>query len=144
MSKIETLQKEIEVKKTEFKSESYPMSIGELISLYEKGEIVINPDFDKVLEKLKRYMDENKIWLTTVEKLLDYRLQLENVKMQYLKNNQVVIYNANVDTVKGLSVVTKSANISAGEKNIRLKKVGEETIAIFDLAPQEKLILDLR
>ena len=111
---------------------------------YENGKIVINPDFDKVLAKLKRYMDENKIWLTTVEKLLDYRLQLENVKMQYLKNNQVVIYNANVDTVKGLSVVTKSANISAGEKNIRLKKVGEETIAIFDLAPQEKLILDLR
>ncbi|MBK6398588.1 MAG: hypothetical protein IPF75_10075 [Bacteroidetes bacterium] len=111
---------------------------------YKNGKIVINPDFDKVLAKLKRYMDENKIWLTTVEKLLDYRLQLENVKMQYLKNNQVVIYNANVDTVKGLSVVTKSANISAGEKNIRLKKVGEETIAIFDLAPKEKLILDLR
>lgn len=83
---------------------------------YKNGKIVINPDFDKVLAKLKRYMDENKIWLTTVEKLLDYRLQLENVKMQYLKNNQVVIYNANVDTVKGLSVVTKSANISAGEK----------------------------
>lgn len=41
------LQKEIGEKRTEFKSESYPMSIGELINLYEKGEIVINPDFQR-------------------------------------------------------------------------------------------------
>ena len=45
---IETnLQKEIAEKRTEFKSESYPMSIGELINLYEKGEIMINPDFQR-------------------------------------------------------------------------------------------------
>lgn len=89
-------------------------------------------------------MDENKIWVTTVEKLLDYRLQLENVKLQYLKNNQVVVYNANSTTIRGLSVITTAQNISAGEKNIRLKKDGDETIAIFDLAPKEKLVLDLR
>lgn len=41
------LQKEIAQKRTEFKSESYPMSIGELINLYEKGEIIINPDFQR-------------------------------------------------------------------------------------------------
>lgn len=41
------LQKEIAEKRTEFKSESYPMSIGELINLYEKGEIMINPDFQR-------------------------------------------------------------------------------------------------
>lgn len=42
-----TLLKEIAEKRTEFKSESYPMSIGELINLYEKGEIIINPDFQR-------------------------------------------------------------------------------------------------
>lgn len=42
-----TLQREIAQKRTEFKSESYPMSIGELINLYEKGEIIINPDFQR-------------------------------------------------------------------------------------------------
>ena len=41
------LQKEIAEKRTEFKSESYPMSIGELINLYEKGEIMINPNFQR-------------------------------------------------------------------------------------------------
>jgi hypothetical protein len=89
---------------------------------YVNGKIVVNPEFDKVLAKLKKYMDENKIWVTTVEKLLDYRLQLENVKIQYLKNNQVVVFNANTNTVKGVSVISNSSSISAGEKNIRLKK----------------------
>lgn len=42
-----SLLKEIAEKRTEFKSESYPMSIGELINLYEKGEIIINPDFQR-------------------------------------------------------------------------------------------------
>ena len=82
--------------------------------------------------------------MTTVEKLLYYRLQLENEKLQYLKNNQVVVNNANSTTIRGLSVITTAQNISAGEKNIRLKKDGDETIAIFDLAPKEKLVLDLR
>lgn len=42
-----TLLEEIAQKRTEFKSESYPMSIGELINLYERGEIIINPDFQR-------------------------------------------------------------------------------------------------
>lgn len=111
---------------------------------FDGNHVVVNPEFDKVLAKLRRYKDENKIWLTTVEKLLDYRLQLENVKIQYLKNDQVAVFNSGESTVRGLSVITESSHISAGEKNIRLKKVGMETIAIFDLAPKEKLILDLR
>ena len=47
MEQDEKLIIEIDQKRTEFKTESYPMSIGELINLYEKGEIVINPDFQR-------------------------------------------------------------------------------------------------
>ncbi len=124
----------------------YPARVDSTNGFYsfDGDKIVINPEFDKVLAKLKRYNDENKIWLTTVEKLLDYRLLLENVEIQYLENNRVVVYNNNEAVVKGVSVISASKSISAGEKNIRLKKDGEETIAIFDLAPKEKLILDLR
>lgn len=38
---------EIDKKRTEFKTDNYPMSIGELLNLYEKGEIIINPDFQR-------------------------------------------------------------------------------------------------
>lgn len=47
MEQENTLLKQIAEKRTEFKSESYPMSIGELVNLYERGEIIINPDFQR-------------------------------------------------------------------------------------------------
>lgn len=47
MTYQERLISEIDNKKAEFRSESYPMSIGELINLYESGEILINPDFQR-------------------------------------------------------------------------------------------------
>jgi hypothetical protein len=47
MEAKDKLLDEIAQKRTEFKSESYPMSIGELLNLYEKGEIIINPDFQR-------------------------------------------------------------------------------------------------
>ncbi len=47
MTEQENLLKEIESKKTEFKTDSYPMSIGELVNLHKDGELVINPDFQR-------------------------------------------------------------------------------------------------
>lgn len=47
MKEQEKLIGEIENKKTEFRTESYPMSIGELVNLYKSGEILINPDFQR-------------------------------------------------------------------------------------------------
>ncbi|MBV6485184.1 MAG: hypothetical protein KFKLKKLM_01737 [Flavobacteriales bacterium] len=47
MEQDEKLLIEIDQKRTEFKTESYPMSIGELVNLFEKGEILINPDFQR-------------------------------------------------------------------------------------------------
>ena len=38
---------EIGNKRAEFKNENYPMSIGELVNLYQNGEVVINPDFQR-------------------------------------------------------------------------------------------------
>lgn len=47
MEEENVLIREINQKRTEFKSENYPMSIGELINLYEREEIIINPDFQR-------------------------------------------------------------------------------------------------
>lgn len=47
MEQTEKLILEIEKTRTEFKSENYPMSIGELTSLFEKEELIINPDFQR-------------------------------------------------------------------------------------------------
>jgi uncharacterized protein with ParB-like and HNH nuclease domain len=55
----QTLIKEIEGKKTLFKTESYAMSIGELANLYQNGEIQINPAF----QRLFRWTEGQKIKL---------------------------------------------------------------------------------
>ncbi len=42
-----SLQKEIDTTRSEIRTDSYPMSIGELISLYESKEIDIHPEFQR-------------------------------------------------------------------------------------------------
>lgn len=42
-----TLEQEIEEKKKEISTDGYPMSIGELISLYKEGELDIHPEFQR-------------------------------------------------------------------------------------------------
>ncbi len=43
-----TLKDEIEDKRNEIRSDGYPMSIGEIISVYERGELDIHPEFQRV------------------------------------------------------------------------------------------------
>ena len=56
MNNISKLEEEIERKKTEFSTESYPMSIGELGNLYKSGEVEINPEFQRYF----RWSDQQK------------------------------------------------------------------------------------
>ena len=51
-----TLDREIEDKRAEIRSDGYPMSIGELINLYRDGELDIHPEF----QRFYRWSDEQK------------------------------------------------------------------------------------
>ncbi len=42
-----SLADEVKSRKTEFKTDGYPMSIGEILSLYENEELTINPSFQR-------------------------------------------------------------------------------------------------
>jgi hypothetical protein len=79
---MSNLISEIELRRTNFKSDSYAMSIGELVNLYESEEIVIRPEYQRLFrwshgQKVKLiesiilgipipsifvYQDENGIW----------------------------------------------------------------------------------
>jgi len=48
MSESDKLVKEVESKRTYFKTDSYPMSIGELFNLYESGEVIIRPEYQRL------------------------------------------------------------------------------------------------
>ncbi len=79
---MEELNKQIETRRTSFKTDSYSMSIGELVNLYENKEIIIRPEYQRLFrwthgQKVKLiesiilgipipsifvYQDENGIW----------------------------------------------------------------------------------
>jgi hypothetical protein len=79
---MDKLLEEIEKKRTSFKTESYAMSIGELVNLYENEEIIIRPEYQRLFrwshgQKVKLiesiilgipipsifvYQDDNGIW----------------------------------------------------------------------------------
>lgn len=111
---------------------------------YNGNEIVVNSEFDKALSRLRNYGDNGLIWLTTVKEMLDYRLLLENVTIDYGRGSAIIVSNRNDKMIRGVSLITAAESVTAGEKNIRIKKSGSESIAIFDLAPKEKLILELK
>lgn len=45
---MEELNKQIEERRTSFKTDSYSMSIGELVNLYENNEIIIRPEYQRL------------------------------------------------------------------------------------------------
>jgi len=45
---MDKIKQEIDNRKKEFKTDSYPISIGEIKSMYENGEVVTNPDFQRL------------------------------------------------------------------------------------------------
>ena len=51
-----SLDREIEAKRAEIRSDGYPMSIGELINLYKDSELDIHPEF----QRFYRWTDEQK------------------------------------------------------------------------------------
>lgn len=79
---MDKLLEEIEKKRTSFKTESYAMSVGELVNLYKNEEIIIRPEYQRLFrwthgQKVKLvesiilgipipsvfvYQDENGIW----------------------------------------------------------------------------------
>lgn len=58
MTAIKSLEEELVEKKKEITTDGYPMSIGELVSLYKEGELDIHPEFQRffrwtILQKSK-------------------------------------------------------------------------------------------
>lgn len=44
---MNTLQEQIDLKSKEIHTDSYPISIGEIISMYKDGDIDIHPEFQR-------------------------------------------------------------------------------------------------
>lgn len=101
-------------------------------------KIVIEPQFEKALERLASFRDSGLINLTTVRELLDYWIACENIRFEYVDSNSVIIMNENKAAIKGISFAVSARQITTTKK-IQQKPVEGDLIFWFDMKAGERL-----
>lgn len=125
---------------------SYPARIDSTNGFYtiKDGLAFANEEFNQALSKLSSYRMQEKIWLTTIRDMLDYRTSLENISYEILSDGSVRLYNSGRAMIRGLTFSTFATSVKAGSKEIFKKNTGNELIFWFDIAPEEYVNLVLK
>ena len=123
----------------------YPARADSSTGFYKinNGIIEVNEEFNKALSKLSFYRMNEKIRLTTIREMLDYRTSLEDVTFKILPNGNINLYNSGKATIRGISFSTIAKEVTAGAKEINKKNTGNELVFWMDLLPGENVILKL-
>ena len=98
-----------------------------------EGKIIINPNFDRVLEIMARMRDEGGLYITTIRDLLDYWILIENISFEYMPDGCIFVYNNNDKPIKGLSLVVHANAVQVDDEIPEFKRVGVNTIFWFDI-----------
>jgi hypothetical protein len=99
------------------------------------GELVINPYFDDVLAYMDQKREEGNLLMTTVRDLLDYRLQIEKIVLDYKPDGSIDIVNNNQEEVRGLALTIRSGPESINLKGTEfcVRKFHDDAIIWFNL-----------
>jgi hypothetical protein len=110
-----------------------------------KGELVVNPFFDKILKFMADKRNEGVLYLTTIRDLLDYWIQLEKVSFEYQPTGAIRVYNDNNKAINGLSLVVKckAEAIRINDEIPTFKQVGEDAIVWFDIPAKSNVRLEV-
>jgi hypothetical protein len=104
----------------------------------DKNEIVVEPNFNYVLEMFAAYRDSGWINSTTVSSLLDYWLACENINFEYTGSTTVKITNRNKSDLKGISFAVNAKKILS-DKKINQKFFDGDLIFWFDMKAGESV-----
>lgn len=107
---MEDLLNQIESKRTSFKTDSYSMSIGELVSLYERDEIIIRPEY----QRLFRWSHGQKV------KLIESIILGIPIPSIFVYQNEDGIWEL-VDGLQRVSTVLQLFGVLKGEKPLVLE-----------------------
>ena len=101
----------------------------------QDGELIINPYFDEVLKYMDHRRDDGDLLITTVRDLMDYRLQVENIVLDYKPDGSIDIVNNNHQEVRDLALTIRSdpENIKLKGTEFLSRKVKDDTIIWFNL-----------
>ncbi len=109
----------------------------------QNGKIVVNPEFDKMLDHMSLMQKNGELLLTTIRDLLNYWIQIENITFDYKPDGQIIICNNNDKIVKGLSLAVRADAVSVNGKIPSFKKIGEDVIFWVDIPAGKKLNLKI-
>lgn len=106
----------------------------EILALH-KGELIVNPYFDSILAYMDKKRDNGDLLLTTVRELLDYRLQVENIVLDFKPDGSIDILNNNHQEVRSLALAVRSdpENINLEGAEYHYKQVDDDTIVWFNI-----------
>ncbi len=107
------------------------------------GKFIVNPNFDHILNFIAKFRNQGDLCVTTVNKLLNYWIKLQNVSFNYLTDGSIDLVNNNNTSIEGLSLIADSKNILVNGKTPAIKRSGNETIFWFDMLPKEKVKLQI-
>ena len=100
------------------------------------GDWVINPAFDRLLQKMAVLRDHGDLYLTTVGDIMDYWINVSHVRIEYLPN-AICLHNESGKKITGLSMAVRSSEVFVNGKKPPQKRAGGDLIFWFDLGPGE-------
>jgi hypothetical protein len=108
----------------------------------DQKKIVVEPEFDKTLQRLSAYRDSGMINLSTVRNMMNYWIATEKIKFEYQPGGKIKIINQNDYDIKGLSLTIKANRVVVEGKTPSEKKVGSDLIFWFDLKAGESTVIE--
>ena len=116
-------------------------SVHDEILALQNGELIVNPYFDSILTYMDQKRDDGNLLLTTVKELLDYRLQVDNVFLDYKPDGSIDILNNNHQEVRNLALAIRSnpENINLEGAEYCYKQVNDDTIIWFSI-PADSIV----
>jgi len=106
-----------------------------------QGQLVIHPAFNQVLQRMAALRDQRKLYLSTVEEMMDYWLALSDIRITYGSNGSVLLHNPTNRMISGLSMAVRSQEVFVnGKKPAQYRSEGD-LIFWFDLPPQSTAVI---
>ena len=121
----------------------YPARVDSSTGFYDitDGVVTANEEFNKALGKLSSFRAKEKIWLTTIREMLDYRTSLEKISYEIFPDGSVRLHNTGKAVLRGVTFSVNANSVYALEKKLTRKKEGTELLFWLDLLPDEKVRL---
>lgn len=99
----------------------------------KQGKLIVNPKFDQLLQYMTVLQQDGKLYLTTIDQILEYWISLNNISYAYEMDGSVTLTNHNDQPIHGLSLAIQAPKAYVNGEIPQQKKINKDTVFWFDL-----------